>query len=325
MLEVEELEVTFPTAQGPARVVDGVSYRLAREETLAIVGESGSGKTVSAQAIVGLLDGTGATVGGSVRFDGRELLTLDPRERRSLAGDRIAMVFQDPLAALNPTFTVGAQIGEMFRVHRGTGRKQAKQHAIELMERVGIPLAAERAGHYPHQFSGGMRQRVVIAMAIALEPDVLIADEPTTALDVTVQAQILDVLRDLQRETGMGLVLVTHDLGVVGEVADRVAVMYAGRIVETGTADELHHRPAHPYTRALIASQPRLGDRGSKLDAIGGAPPDLIARPAGCSFHPRCPLADERCRVDAPARHEVGAEHWAACHHADQVLAHAAR
>ncbi|WP_320671763.1 ABC transporter ATP-binding protein [Patulibacter defluvii] len=325
MLEVDDLRVRFPTARGLVRAVDGVSYRLDREETLAIVGESGSGKTVSAQAVVGLLDGTGAEVSGGVRFEDRDLLTLDPRERRSLAGSRIAMVFQDPLAALNPTFTVGAQIAEMFRVHRRTRKREAMRRAIELMDRVGIPLADERARHYPHQFSGGMRQRIVIAMAIALEPDVLIADEPTTALDVTVQAQILEVLADLQRETGMGLVLVTHDLGVVGEIADRVAVMYAGRIVETGTADELHHRPAHPYTRALIASQPRIGDRGRTLQAIGGAPPELIDPPAGCRFHPRCPLADDRCTAEVPEDRELDAGHRAACHHVDEVLADAVR
>jgi oligopeptide transport system ATP-binding protein len=257
---------------------------------------------------------------GEVRFAGEDLLTLPEKRRRHVRGERISMIFQDALSALNPVYPVGWQIAEMFRTHRGTSRSEATRAAVELMDRVHIPSAAARVGDYPHQFSGGMRQRVMIAMAIALEPDILIADEPTTALDVTVQAQIMDLLSELQRDTGMGLILITHDLGVVAQVADRVAVMYAGRIVETATIDDLYARPAHPYTEGLIASIPRLEQKGHRLTPIGGAPPNLTRVPPGCSFHPRCPRARGNCRVDEPPLYDVGPGRASACHYYEEVL-----
>jgi oligopeptide transport system ATP-binding protein len=299
VLEVDDLHVEFRTRSGVVNAVNGISYAVNHGETLAILGESGSGKSVSAQAIMGILDVPPAVItGGGIRFQGRDMLTMDAEDQRQIRGPGIAMIFQDALSALNPVYSVGFQIGEMFRVHRGTSRKEAKQHAVELMDRVRIPAAARRVNDYPHQFSGGMRQRVMIAMALALDPRILIADEPTTALDVTVQAQVMDLLKDLQRDTGMGLVLITHDLGVVNEVADRVAVMYAGKIVETGTVDDVFTRPAHPYTLGLMNSIPQVEAKGGRLNPIVGQPPNLAAIPSGCPFHPRCP----RARTGAAAR-----------------------
>jgi oligopeptide transport system ATP-binding protein len=321
LLRVDDLAVEFRTRDGVVHAVDGVTYDLAAGETLAILGESGSGKSVSAQAIMGILDMPPAFITrGEVRFAGDDLLTLPEKRRRHVRGERISMIFQDALSALNPVYPVGWQIAEMFRTHRGTSRSEATRAAVELMDRVHIPSAAARVGDYPHQFSGGMRQRVMIAMAIALEPDILIADEPTTALDVTVQAQIMDLLSELQRDTGMGLILITHDLGVVAQVADRVAVMYAGRIVETATIDDLYGRPAHPYTEGLIASIPRLEQKGHRLTPIGGAPPNLTRVPPGCSFHPRCPRARGNCRVDEPPLYDVGPGRASACHYYEEVL-----
>jgi oligopeptide transport system ATP-binding protein len=321
LLRVDDLAVEFRTRDGVVHAVDGVTYDLDRGETLAILGESGSGKSVSAQAIMGILDMPPAFITrGEVRFAGDDLLTLPEKRRRHVRGERISMIFQDALSALNPVYPVGWQIAEMFRTHRGTSRSEATRAAVELMDRVHIPSAAARVGDYPHQFSGGMRQRVMIAMAIALEPDILIADEPTTALDVTVQAQIMDLLSELQRDTGMGLILITHDLGVVAQVADRVAVMYAGRIVETATIDDLYARPAHPYTEGLIASIPRLEQKGNRLTPIGGAPPNLTRVPPGCSFHPRCPRARGNCRVDEPPLYDVGPGRASACHYYEEVL-----
>jgi oligopeptide transport system ATP-binding protein len=321
LLSVDDLAVEFRTRDGVVHAVDGVTYDLAAGETLAILGESGSGKSVSAQAIMGILDMPPAFITrGEVRFAGDDLLTLPEKRRRHVRGERISMIFQDALSALNPVYPVGWQIAEMFRTHRGTSRSEATRAAVELMDRVHIPSAAARVGDYPHQFSGGMRQRVMIAMAIALEPDILIADEPTTALDVTVQAQIMDLLSELQRDTGMGLILITHDLGVVAQVADRVAVMYAGRIVETATIDDLYARPAHPYTEGLNASIPRLEKKGHRLTPIGGAPPNLTRVPPGCSFHPRCPRARGNCRVDEPPLYDVGPGRASACHYYEEVL-----
>ena len=301
VLSVSDLVVEFPTTDGVVAAVNGVGFELAAGETLAILGESGSGKSVTAQAVMGLIERPGRIVGGTVIFEGRDLLSAPVEERRKVRGSGLAMVFQDPLSALNPVWSVGFQIGELFRVHRGQSRKEARRRAVELLERVRIPAAAQRVGEYPHQFSGGMRQRVMIAMALALDPRVLIADEPTTALDVTVQAQILELLDDLRAETGMGLLLITHDLGVVAETADRVAVMYAGRIVETGPTDSVLSEPRHPYTAGLLASVPRgQSGRESRLHPIAGAPPSLARIPAGCPFHPRCPLAVEQCRVERP-------------------------
>jgi oligopeptide transport system ATP-binding protein len=321
LLEVDGVSVEFRTDYGVVQAVRDVSWHLDQGETLAILGESGSGKSVSAQAIMGLIDSPpGFVTSGEIRFRGTDLLTLPADEQRAVRGAQISMVFQDALSALNPVFTVGSQIGEMFRVHRGMGKKDSLARAAELMDRVGIPQAKERVRDYPHQFSGGMRQRVMIAMALALDPAVLIADEPTTALDVTVQAQIMDLLSHLQDETGMGIVLITHDLGVVAEVADRVNVMYAGSIVETGSIDTIFECPAHPYTVGLMQSIPRVDQRGSRLSPIVGSPPSLTDIPPGCSFHPRCPRAEAVCSVEAPALREVAGGRRSACHFAEEVL-----
>ncbi|MDT3398077.1 ABC transporter ATP-binding protein [Streptomyces sp. B1866] len=306
LLEVRDLHVEFHTRDGVARAVNGVNYSVSAGETLAVLGESGSGKSVTAQAIMGILDmPPGRIPRGEILFHGQDMLTMSKEARRKIRGQKIAMIFQDALSALNPVLSVGYQLGEMFRVHQGLGRKEARARAVELMERVRIPAARERVGDYPHQFSGGMRQRIMIAMALALEPDLIIADEPTTALDVTVQAQVMELLAELQREYRMGLILITHDLGVVADVADKIAVMYAGRIVETAPVHELYRRPAHPYTRGLLDSIPRLDRKGQELYAIKGLPPNLTRIPDGCAFHPRCPRAQDVCRTDVPPLHQV--------------------
>jgi oligopeptide transport system ATP-binding protein len=328
LLEVDDLHVEFRQRSGVVHAVNGVSYDLAAGQTLAILGESGSGKSVSAQAIMGILDTPPAVVTGGIRFEGREMLTMSAEEQRKIRGPGISMIFQDALSSLNPVYSVGWQIGEMFRVHQGLSRKEAKQKAIELMDRVRIPAAARRVNDYPHQFSGGMRQRVMIAMAIALDPRILIADEPTTALDVTVQAQVMDLLKDLQRETGMGLILITHDLGVVNEVADDVAVMYAGRIVERGTVDDVFGNPAHPYTDGLMRSVPQVEAKGGRLQPIVGQPPNLAAIPSGCPFHPRCShrrlgaaaAPGRECATDVPPLRPVAPGREAACHYSEEVL-----
>ncbi|MEU6590442.1 ABC transporter ATP-binding protein [Streptomyces sp. NPDC046881] len=315
LLEVRDLWVQFRTRDGVAHAVNGVGFGVDAGETLAVLGESGSGKSVTAQAVMGILDTPPARItGGEILFDGRDLLTLKGEERRRIRGAGMAMIFQDALSALNPVMTVGDQLGEMFVVHRGMSRKDARARAVELMERVRIPGAAQRVRDYPHQFSGGMRQRIMIAMALALEPALIIADEPTTALDVTVQAQVMDLLAELQREYRMGLILITHDLGVVADVADRIAVMYAGRIVETAPVHDLYKAPAHPYTRGLLDSIPRLDRKGRQLYAIKGLPPNLAHIPPGCSFHPRCPMARDVCRTDEPPLHPVSASRGSACH-----------
>ncbi|MBL1095942.1 ABC transporter ATP-binding protein [Streptomyces coffeae] len=306
LLDVRDLRVEFRTRDGVAEAVGGVSYGVDAGRTLAVLGESGSGKSVTAQAVMGILDSPPAFVtGGQVLFRGRDLLTMSPRERRSVRGAAMAMIFQDALSALNPVLTVGAQLAEMYEVHRGMSRKDARARAVELMDRVRIPAAKARVNDYPHQFSGGMRQRIMIAMAIALEPELIIADEPTTALDVTVQAQVMDLLDELRREYAMGLILITHDLGVVADVADEIAVMYAGRIVETAPVRELYRRPAHPYTRGLLDSIPRVDHKGKELYAIKGLPPSLLTVPTGCPFHPRCPRAQDICRTERPPLYEV--------------------
>ncbi|MQS39507.1 ABC transporter ATP-binding protein [Streptomyces katsurahamanus] len=315
LLEVRNLEVEFRTRDGVARAVNGVDYSVDQGSTLAVLGESGSGKSVTAQAVMGILDTPpGKITGGEIFFRGRNLLTLTEKERRKIRGSEMAMIFQDALSALNPVLSVGDQLGEMFTVHRGLSRKDARDRAIELMERVGIPAAKERVRQYPHQFSGGMRQRVMIAMALALEPALIIADEPTTALDVTVQAQVMELLAELRSELDMGLILITHDLGVVADVADRIAVMYAGRIVETAPVHDIYRAPAHPYTRGLLESIPRLDRKGRELYAIKGLPPNPTAVPPGCAFHPRCPLAQDVCRTDEPPLYEVEPERRSACH-----------
>ncbi|MFD3442553.1 ABC transporter ATP-binding protein [Streptomyces sp. NPDC058685] len=321
LLEVRDLHVEFHTRDGVAKAVNGVAYTVAEGETLAVLGESGSGKSVTAQAVMGILDiPPGRITGGEILFRGQDLLTLKEDERRKIRGAGMAMIFQDALSSLNPVLSVGDQLGEMFVVHRGMKRKEARAKAVELMERVGIPGAKERVGQYPHQFSGGMRQRIMIAMALALEPALIIADEPTTALDVTVQAQVMDLLATLQSELAMGLVLITHDLGVVADVADRIAVMYAGRIVETAPVHDIYKAPAHPYTKGLLESIPRLDQKGRELYAIKGLPPNLMDIPPGCAFNPRCPMARDICRTDEPPLYQVSPERRSACHFWEETL-----
>ena len=298
LLEVDDLYVEFRTREGVAKAINGVNFTLDEGETLAILGESGSGKSVTAQAIMGILDMPPAVIpGGRILYKGNDILTMPEDQRRAMRGPEISMVFQDALSSLNPVFPVGWQIAEMFRVHQGMSRSKAYAEAVRLMERVNIPAAKERVKAYPHQFSGGMRQRIMIAMAIALNPKVLIADEPTTALDVTVQAQIMALLQELQEEYKMGLILITHDLGVVADVADRIAVMYAGRIVERADVDQIYAQPGHPYTKGLLESIPRLDQKGQTLSAIGGLPPNLTRIPQGCAFNPRCVMAQDICRT----------------------------
>jgi peptide/nickel transport system ATP-binding protein/oligopeptide transport system ATP-binding protein len=297
LLSVTDLRVGFATEGGRLQAVDGVSFELAPGEVLAIVGESGSGKSVTAQTIIGLTRSPNARIEGSVRLRGAELVGAGDSQLRAVRGEEIAMVFQDPMTSLNPVYRVGDQIVEAIRAHGpGTGKDAARRRAVELLDSVGIPDARRRVDDYPHEFSGGMRQRAMIAMALALEPEVLIADEPTTALDVTIQAQILDLLGGLNRERGLATILITHDLGVVAEVADRVLVMYAGRVIEQGTLDQIFYDPQHPYTWGLLGSLTRIDrPRPHRLPQIRGAPPSLLELPPGCAFQPRCPHAFERC------------------------------
>ncbi|QGN57981.1 ABC transporter ATP-binding protein [Nostocoides sp. HKS02] len=321
LLEVDNLHVEFHTPEGVAKAINGVNFNLYQGETLAILGESGSGKSVTAQAIMGILDMPPAVIPeGQIRYCGKDLLTMPDEPRRKTRGPEISMVFQDALSSLNPVFPVGWQIAEMYRVHRGMNKSDALEGAVKLMQRVQIPAAKERVKAYPHQFSGGMRQRIMIAMAIALDPAVLIADEPTTALDVTVQAQIMALLQELQEERQMGLILITHDLGVVADVADKIAVMYAGRIVERADVFDLYRKPAHPYTKGLLESIPRLDQKGQQLAAIGGLPPNLMRIPSGCAFNPRCKFVQDICRTDRPPLREVAPGRESACHFAEEVL-----
>ena len=321
LLEVDDLSVEFRTDYGTVRAVNALSYHLDKGETLAILGESGSGKSVSAQAIMGILDTPpGFVTQGSIRFRGNDMLTMNKQDQRAIRGEGIAMVFQDALSALNPVFSVGWQLSELHRRHRGYGKQEAKKESIRLLDLVGIPGAADRVNDYPHQFSGGMRQRVMIAMSLALDPDVLIADEPTTALDVTVQAQIMQLLADLQAERNMGLILITHDMGVVADVADKICVMYAGRIVERADVHSIYANPAHPYTKALLESIPRIDLKGQQLASIEGLPPTLTRLPPGCSFNPRCAYAQERCTHDEPPLYDVDGARQSACHYWEEVI-----
>ncbi|WP_246884926.1 dipeptide/oligopeptide/nickel ABC transporter permease/ATP-binding protein [Streptomyces sp. GESEQ-4] len=313
-LSVTDLSVDIHTPTGPVPVVRGVGFSVRSGETLALLGESGCGKSMTAHAVAGLLDPVAEVAGGQVRLSGEDLLTLDARARRRLAGPGLAMVFQDALSSLNPVMTVGTQLAEPFRIHEGMSRRAARARAVELMERVGIPEARARADAYPHQFSGGMRQRLLIATAVALRPRVLLADEPTTALDVTVQAQIMDLLQELRREQHMALVLITHDLGLAAEHADRVAVMYAGTVVETGPVAEVFAQPHHPYTRGLLESVPAEQHRGARLSSIPGSPPDPRSVPTGCAFRTRCPMARDRCATHRPQLTATATGRSAACH-----------
>jgi len=326
LLSVEDLRVEIGTSAGVVRPLDGVTLHIDRGETLAVLGESGSGKSVMAQAIMALLPRpNGRISGGRIVYDGVDLARLPVKAVRKRCGTEIAMIFQDPLSSLNPVFRVGAQIAEPFRRRRGMGRREAKRRALELLQRVGIPHAARRIDDYPHQFSGGQRQRIMIAIALALEPDLLIADEPTTALDVTVQAQIMTLLAALQREHGMAMMLITHDLGVVADVADRAVIMYAGRIAETGPIREVYEQPAHPYTEGLLGSIPSEAQPGERLRPIKGSPPSLLDLPRGCPFHPRCAYRTDRCVSETPVlRRPVGwsVAQLAACHRSEEVLEH---
>ena len=302
LLEVEDLRVHFETEDGLVKAVDGISYTVDRGETLGIVGESGSGKSVSSLTVMGLTRARNARISGTVRFDGRDLLGASDEDLRKIRGDEIAMIFQDPLSSLHPFYKVGDQIVEAIRAHRDVSKAQAYDRAVEMLGLVGIPEPRRRAESYPHEFSGGMRQRAMIAMALSNDPKLLIADEPTTALDVTVQAQILELIERLQSEFDTAVVVITHDLGVVAEVADKISVMYAGRIVEKGDVDTIFNAPEHPYTWGLLSSIPRMdAPRGDELVPISGRPPSLIHLPGGCSFHPRCPyVRDAHRRVDPP-------------------------
>jgi oligopeptide/dipeptide ABC transporter ATP-binding protein len=314
VLRVQDLSVDFPTDDGVVHAVRGVSYAVWPGEVLAIVGESGSGKSVSSLAVMGLLPKT-AKISGSVKFQGRELLGLKPKELNRFRGKDLAMIFQDPMTSLNPVYTVGWQLAEAVRAHHDVSKRAAFDRAVDLLQIVGIPNAKDRAKNYPHEFSGGMRQRAVIAMAMANDPDVIIADEPTTALDVTVQAQILETLEKAQEETHAAIVLITHDLGVVAGMADEVLVMYAGKAVEIGTVDDIYYRQRMPYTLGLIGSLPRLDIEGDVLTPITGAPPSLINLPPGCPFSPRCPLARQRCLEEEPPLYVTTSPgHVAACH-----------
>jgi oligopeptide transport system ATP-binding protein len=315
LLEVTDLQVSFDTASGRIFALNGVSFSLERGEVLALLGESGSGKSVTASAIMDLVPNPpGAIDRGSIRFDGAELLQLSRNERRDLCGSRIALIFQDALAALNPVYPVGWQIAEMYRIHGRNPEGGVDKAVIDLLTAIGIPDPERRARQYPHEFSGGMRQRIMIAMAVALEPDVIIADEPTTALDVTIQAQVVDLLATIRKRSDAGMIFITHDLGVVAELADRVAVMYAGRIVETANVFELFEDARHPYSVGLLASQPRLDTDEDELVPIPGSAPNPVALPSGCAFRTRCPRAEGLCAEVTPPLETVGPGRQAACH-----------
>lgn len=314
LLQVTDLKVSFTTDGGVVRAVDGVSFDLKPGEILAVVGESGSGKSVTAQTLIGLTRASNAVIDGAIDFDGRDINTLDDEALREVRGEHIAMVFQDPMTSLNPVYRVGDQIIEMIRAHRDVSKAEARAKAVELLRAVGIPHPERRVSDYPHEFSGGMRQRVMIAMALALEPEVLIADEPTTALDVTVQAQILRLVDRLNQERKLAVVLITHDLGVVAEVADRVVVMYAGQIVEDGTLDEIFYDPQHPYTWGLLGSLPRVEDtQRGRLQQIPGQPPSLLNPPTGCRFAARCAYAFDKCTQPPPLEDRLGDGHLDRC------------
>ncbi|AYL38045.1 MULTISPECIES: ABC transporter ATP-binding protein [Streptomyces] len=315
-LSVRDLRVRFSTEDGIVKAVDGLSFDVERGKTLGIVGESGSGKSVTNLTVLGLHNPKSSTVEGEILLEGQDLVTASEKEMEKLRGNKVAMIFQDPLTALSPYYTVGRQIAEPYMKHTGASKKEARQRAIEMLTKVGIPQPKTRVDDYPHQFSGGMRQRAMIAMALVCDPDLLIADEPTTALDVTVQAQILDLLKDLQQEFGSAIIFITHDLGVISDMADDLLVMYSGRAVERGTVREVLRRPQHPYTWGLLSSMPRLGgDTSQALNPIPGSPPSLLNPPSGCPFHPRCAFTGEvqgdRCSTERPA---LGEGRAAACH-----------
>jgi peptide/nickel transport system ATP-binding protein len=320
LLSVQGLSVDFPTEDGVVHAVRGVSFDLEPRQVLGIVGESGCGKSVTNMAIMGLLPNT-AQVTGSVRLRGTELIGMRPKELRKICGKRIAMIFQDPMTSLNPVYTVGWQISEAIMNHNEVSKDESWRRAVDLLDMVGIPQAKDRVKAYPHEFSGGMRQRAMIAMALANDPEVIVADEPTTALDVTVQAQILELLVRLKDETSAAIILITHDLGVVAGMADRTLVMYAGRVVEEGPVEDVYYRPRMPYTAGLLGAIPSLESEGERLNQIQGAPPSLVNLPPGCPFSPRCPIAEARCLEVEPGLVEVGTDHHAACLRTDVLAA----
>jgi len=314
LLEVDDLRTYFSSDDGEFRAVDGVSFSVDSGKTLGIVGESGCGKSVTSLTVMGLLPSRGARIAsGSIKFAGQDLSTIAKDEMRDLRGNRLAMIFQEPMTSLNPAFTIGDQIMEGLMRHKGLSKAQAREAAIAMLRKVNIPAPEKRVDDYPHQLSGGMRQRAMIAMALACGPELLIADEPTTALDVTVQAQILDLLRDLQRDLGTAIMLISHDMGVIAEMADHVAVMYAGRIVEQAPVDQLFDAPQHPYTIGLLGSIPRLDHTKERLAAIEGSVPDPLNPPQGCRFSPRCPFVEAECRTEQPSLREIAAGHAVAC------------
>ena len=313
VIEVEDLGIRLNTSRGPAQAVRGVGFSLKRGETIGLVGESGCGKSITALALMGLLPDS-AVVSGSIRLDGRELVKLSDADYCKLRGNRISMIFQEPMTALNPMHTIGHQVAEPLRRHRNYSAAQARREAIALLDRVGLPDPARRIDAYPHQFSGGQRQRVTIAMALACEPDLLIADEPTTALDVTIQGQILDLIADLVEERGMSMILISHDLGVIAENVQRMMVMYGGTVVESGPTDEVFRRMGHPYTQGLFRARPKLGARkGTRLTTISGTVPELADLPPGCTFADRCPLVIDQCRAALPPMVDVGTGHGVRC------------
>ncbi|KKX56526.1 ABC transporter ATP-binding protein [Brevibacillus borstelensis] len=316
LLEVKHLRTHFKTEDGVVPSVNGVSFSVAKGETLAIVGESGCGKSVTSLSIMGLVAPPGEVVGGEIWLEGQNLLALSKKELRKLRGNKLSMIFQEPMTSLNPVFTIGNQLGEVFRQHRQMDKKEARAHSVEMLEHVGIPNAEKIVDSFPHQLSGGMRQRVMIAMALACNPALLIADEPTTALDVTIQAQILELLKKLNKEFQTGVILITHDLGVVAEMADRVVVMYAGEVVEQADVFSLFAEPKHPYTKGLLGSLPKLDENREELDSIPGSVPNPLDMPGGCAFHPRCPAATEECKQNKPQLQEVALNHLARCFYA---------
>lgn len=313
LLEVKSLCTEFPVKRGVVRAVDDVSFEVSEGEILAIVGESGSGKSVTSLSVMGLLAEPGHVAGGEMTFDGKDLVHLSEKEYREMRGNDMAMIFQEPMTSLNPVYRIGDQIVEAIRTHEKVSKKEALTRAIDLLRKVGIPSPEARVRDYPHQMSGGMRQRVMIAMALACEPDILIADEPTTALDVTIQAQILELMKSLQQELGMAIIMITHDLGVVAQLCDEVIVMYAGGICEQGTADEIFYNPRHEYTKGLLRSIPTADTAGTKLQPITGTPIDLLNMPAGCAFAPRCDAAMKICMRQPCPRMEINDQHRAAC------------
>ncbi|WP_291288427.1 ABC transporter ATP-binding protein [Enorma sp.] len=319
LLEVNDLKMYFHTQDGIVHAVDGVSYTLDRGETLGVVGESGSGKSVTHMTIMGLIDmPPGKIEGGDILYRGESLLEKSEEEMQHIRGNDIAMIFQDPMTSLNPVYKIGRQVGEGLRLHRGYSKQEAQERAVELLRLVGIPNPEKRVNEYPHQFSGGMRQRVMIAMALACDPDILIADEPTTALDVTIQAQIIELMQEMQQKNGNAIIMITHDLGVVADMADKIMVMYAGRPVEFGTADEIFYESRHPYTWGLIRSIPEQAvDEKKPLTPIHGNPPSLVNLPSGCPFAPRCPYAVDVCHEKLPEHYTTETGHYSACHFAD--------